>query len=70
MPERSSSAGVSSAPHATTTCGAFTVTRRVSPVSGFVYVAATPVARPSLLHTWSALVSARMVAPWSTASRR
>jgi hypothetical protein len=31
---------------------------------------ATPVARPSLLHTCSALVFARMVAPWSAASRR
>ena len=69
MPERSSSAGDSIAPAATTTVGAWTVSAVVVP-SSFVTVAATPLARPSLVRMRSARAPTTKRAPSSAASCR
>ncbi len=53
MPLRSSNAGDSIAPHATTTVGASTVRFVIVP-SAWVTVASTPVARPSCVRILSA----------------
>ena len=70
MPERSSSAGDSSDPAATTTRGALTTTRAVRPVSGSAYAASTPAARPFSTSTRSTVQRTTMSAPASKASCR
>ena len=67
MPERSSSAGDSTEPQATTTVGASTVTAVVEP-SACVTVASTPVARPSSTRMRSAWQPGSASAPASDAS--
>lgn len=67
MPLRSSTAGVSSAPAATTTVGARTVTRAVRP-SPSTYVPSTPAARPSSTRTRSTRQFTTKRAPASAAS--
>ena len=67
MPDRSSSAGDSSEPQATTTRGAFTVTWALRP-SGGCQTASTPAARPPSVETSVARVKVRKRAPCSCAS--
>ena len=67
MPERASSAGDSSEPHATTTRGARTVTLAPSP-SGGAQSASTPAARPPSTSTFEARQCVRKRAPCSCAS--